>query len=132
MIREDQDINPDNPDQSTQVFLPSDRREFYHDRPGDTAAHDAAQSAFEQRQQARLRLGGYTKSTQHGLLEFHWKGCTCSYCGTNGYDKGMKLGWNIPKRWYSRTSWFVHRTDDADGSTYRRYTMLSIWRGLWS
>jgi hypothetical protein len=46
VINEEIDVNPEDPDST---FLPSDRRKFCHDKPGDVASHDAALAAFEGR-----------------------------------------------------------------------------------
>lgn len=60
--------------------------------------------------------------TWYGMIESHVPGCSCSYCGNNGYDKGLKHGLNVPPHTFGFNAWWVIRTEDKDGwSVYRRF-----------
>jgi hypothetical protein len=127
MMNDDVDVDPENPDSvMPPVFVPSDRRKFNHNNPKDVMAHDAALAAFEARERERTRI---ENANRNALLERTRFGitrkvcspdCTCSYCGNNGYDKGMKPGLNIPKQWWVFNSWWVWRRD-VEGSNVVYY-----------
>lgn len=125
MLREESDIDPEDPDHYEQKFLPSDKKAWNSNNPQHVAEHDQAQEAFEARRQTRIFMNLNTSTyVAFGVTkEVHVADCTCSYCGNNGYDKGMKPGLNVPPAWKASNSWYVWMRKNADGSkTFYRTT----------
>src|SRR4051812_30556241 len=118
MLREDSDIDPDDPDHYQQVFVPGDRKKWNSNNPQHVAEHDKAQEAFEARKQTRTNMSFTSKYVFFGavLKQTDASGCQCSYCGRNGYDTGMKPGLNIPSGWRASNAWFVWARFNADGT----------------
>ncbi len=125
MLNEECDVDPDDPDHDYHLeFLPSDRKEWDSKNPQHVLQHDCALVAFEARRQERIRKNMNTsqKLTCGFIKENHVAQCTCSYCG-NSYDKGLKLGLNLPTQWRASNAWFVWARKESNGSrTYYRTT----------
>lgn len=101
-IPEDQDVNPEDPDEFYSDFTPLDRKEWNSNNPLHVFEHDRAQEEFEARRQTRIFMNqNTTKRLLFGVdKETHVDQCTCSFCGNNGYDRGMTAGLNVPRnRW---------------------------------
>lgn len=128
MINDEVDTDPEDPDS---VFVPADRRKFDHRVQRDVIEHDRQLADFERRVQDRIRTKlNKEEKTWYGLREVHVCECTCSYCGAHAYDKGMKLGLNIPKQWWAFNAWWVWRRPDLNNwsKVYLRFTPLSFIR----
>lgn len=136
MLREESDIDPEDPDHYENKFLPSDKKAWNSNNPQHVAEHDAAQEAFEARRQTRIFMNlNETKKLPFGLVkETCVAGCGCSYCGNNGYDKGHKPGLNIPPHWWAFNGCWTWMKHGPNGSrVYYRFWPLTWLRGpqLW-
>jgi hypothetical protein len=132
VIREESDIDPEDPDHYQQEFLPSDRTKWNHNKPKDRAEHNKALEEFEARRQTRIfmNLNTATHLAFGVTKEVHVEECNCSYCGNN-YDKGTKPGLNVPPAWTSSNAWFVWMTLRADGAkVFYRTTRGSFLRSF--
>lgn len=128
-IPEDQDLNPEDPDYDYESDLvPLDGKRWNSNNQMDVIEHDRAQAAFEARRQSRIFMNqNTTRRLPLGVdKETHVDQCTCSFCGSNGYDNGMKKGLNIPYCWWSGC-WVWARNGDNNSKVFYRWWPKSFF-----